>query len=187
MSLGATMLNKNAYKNYKFDASKIHAEDYDFWAKSAWECNMYNIQEVLYLYRVHEKQVSNQFNTMQKQQDIDIKLALYHKLSYDKNTYSDAFITKLLFTNEEINSSESKLFFKWLRELIDCNKSQDVFVDNELRKIINILRRRFILEVFFSNKRKNIDYQKRKEILRALPFKEMVFIIRKKLKEKFKS
>ena len=184
MSLGATMLKRGAYLNYSFDSYKIHAEDYDFWAKSAWECQMYNIQEVLYHYRTHDDQVSSQYNNIQKTQDFDIKLNLFHKINYNKIEFSDAFLKKLLFSNSEISVVETNHFFKWLNQLMKINKKQKVFGHIELIEVIVVLRRKLIYEIFFTNIREGIDYTKRKEILSSLPFKEKVFVIVKKLKER---
>ena len=65
MSLGATMLEKEDFKKFEFDSNMIHVEDYNFWARAAWDCKYYNIQEVLYHYRVHGEQVSTKYKEIQ--------------------------------------------------------------------------------------------------------------------------
>ncbi|WP_299550033.1 glycosyltransferase family 2 protein [Seonamhaeicola sp.] len=184
MSLGATMLNREAYKAYNFDASKEHAEDYDFWARSAWDCKMYNIQEVLYHYRTHQDQVSSLYNDIQKNQDIGIKLSLYHKIGYDKTEFSDAFLKKMLFSNEQISITDCKQFFKWLSQISRVNKKQQIFGHKELLDVVEQLKRKFVFDIFFTNNREGIHYETRKQILGVLPFKQKLFIVRKKLKER---
>ncbi|MCK0180160.1 glycosyltransferase [Flavobacteriaceae bacterium S0862] len=186
MSLGATMLNRAAYQNYSFSESKIHAEDYDFWTKSAWDSKMYNIQEVLYRYRVHENQVSSLYKDVQKAQDIDIKLNLYHKIDYDKKEFPDSFLKKLLFSNKNISVVESKQFFKWLHQITQINKTQKVFGNKALIDVVAIIKRKFVFELFFTNARVGIDYNKRKQILKTLPFSEKIFVLNKKMKQYFK-
>lgn len=184
MSLGATMLEKEAYKNYGFDMAKTHAEDYDFWARTAWDCDMYNIQEVLYNYRTHKTQVSSLHNTIQKKQDINIKLSLYHKIDYDKAVFNDAFIEKVLFSNKSVTVNECVLFFKWIKALIKINKEQGIFDTDALLEILEILKRQFVFELFFTNNRKGMDFKLRKEILVALPIREKFFVVLKKVKER---
>lgn len=186
MSLGTTMLNRSAYQNYSFNKSKIHVEDYDFWVKSAWECKMYNIQEVLYYYRTHEAQVSSLYNDVQKNQDIAIKLNLYHKINYDKKEFPDSFLKKLLFSNKNISVVESKQFFKWLHQITQINKTQKVFANKALINVVAIIKRKFVFELFLTNARVGIDYNKRKQILKTLPFSEKIFVLNKKMKQYFK-
>ncbi len=184
MSLGATMLEREAYKNHEFDITKVHVEDYDFWARTAWSNKMYNIQEVLYHYRTRKTQVSSLHNTIQKKQDIRIKLCLYHKIDYDKAIFNDVLIEKLLFSKEAVTVNESRLFFQWMKALIRINKKQDIFDSNELAKNLEILKRQFVFELFFTNNRKGIDYNLRKEILVGLPIRKKLFVVLKKIKER---
>ena len=58
MSLGATMLRRESYKMFYFDKQMFHVEDYEYWARTAWDCKLHNLQEVLYHYRTHLNQVS---------------------------------------------------------------------------------------------------------------------------------
>ncbi|MFY0714756.1 glycosyltransferase family 2 protein [Seonamhaeicola sp. NFXS20] len=183
MSLGATMLHRESYKNYSFDTTKIHAEDYDFWARTAWESQMYNIQEVLYYYRTHTNQVSTQYKNVQVKQDIAIKLSLYHKINYDKTEFSDTFLKKMLFTNNQFSLLECKQFFKWLTQILRINKTQQVFENKELKEVVQVLKRRFVFEIFFTNNRVGVDYKLRKDILFILPFNEKCFVVNKKRKE----
>jgi len=186
MSLGAVMLSRDAFKNYTFDATKIHVEDYDFWARTAWDCKMNNIQEVLYLYRFHEEQVSNVYNKVQKQEDVLIKLDLYHKLDYDKEVFTDEFIVKILFTNKEIEIKDCILFFNWLKKLLEVNRIQNIYEQKALSEVIDILKRSFVFNMFFTNKRNNIDYNLRKEILKILPLNERAYVVINKIRERLK-
>jgi hypothetical protein len=51
----------------RYDSDYIHAEDYGLWVHISKYTQLTNIPEVLFIYRFHSKQVSYQFNNLQKQ------------------------------------------------------------------------------------------------------------------------
>jgi len=71
-----------------------------------------------------------------------------------------------------------------MKALIRINKKQDIFDSNELAKNLEILKRQFVFELFFTNNRKGIDYNLRKEILVGLPIRKKLFVVLKKIKER---
>jgi len=187
MSLGASMLERKAYESFKFLNDKIHVEDYDFWARSAWDCPMYNIQETLYHYRVYNNQVSKVYKAIQLKGDIDIKLSLYHKLLFSKDVYSDELIAKLLYSNRSCSIQELKLIFNWFTVLIKKNNKLGIFDNYAFKKVILIIRKKLIFDIFFTSNKEGMNFSLRKEIFQILPFDEKIFILRKKIKEKFKT
>ena len=186
MSLGSVMLIRKVFQNFFFDISKVHVEDYDFWARTAFNYNFYNIQEVFYLYRVHQEQVSSVFNETQKQKDITIKLALFHKLNYDKNVFNDELIKKVIFTNDKIEIVDCILFFKWLNALVKVNEIQYIYGQKALLEVIDIIKRKFTFDVFFSNNRNKMNYNLRIKIFKILPVNEKVFVVKNKMRERLK-
>lgn len=187
MSLGATMLDRKAYESFRFLEDKIHVEDYDFWARSAWACPMYNIQEILYYYRVHNNQVSTKYKSIQLKGDVEIKLSLYQKLQYNRAIYSDELISKLLYTNNSFNIQELKLILDWFTTLIKNNKRLKVFDYSEFKKVIFKIRRKLLFDIFFTNNGEGIDYNLRKKIFQIVPINEKIFVLKKKIYEKFKT
>lgn len=57
-----------------YDATRLHVEDYDLWIKIMSYSKGYNIEECLVLYRIHENQVSNLFDELQKKNTIEIQI-----------------------------------------------------------------------------------------------------------------
>jgi len=153
MSLGCVMLEKEAYSDFKFNDLMLHVEDYDFWAQSIFRNKVYNIQEVLYYYRIHEKQVSTKFKRTQLKNDFSIRLILFKKLKYCSTTYSDVFIDKMLNSKKEITKIEVQKYFEWLRELLHLNDSIKCFEVNSFRKVIHALRNNLIYSIFFQGDR----------------------------------
>jgi glycosyltransferase involved in cell wall biosynthesis len=187
MSLGSVMLCSESYKNFRFYQDKIHVEDYDFWAKSAWHCEMYNIQEVLYLYRVHVNQVSNQFKSIQVKGDIQIKLFLYKKTNYNVLEFSDQLITKILFTNENFTSKEFKLILKWFSSLVKINNELLIYDKNLFKDHMLKLKRNLIFLIFLTNFKKGVDFEDRKFFFLSLTTLDKIFVVKLKFKEKTKS
>jgi glycosyltransferase involved in cell wall biosynthesis len=179
MSLGATMLVRSAYLDYKFDESKKHIEDYDFWARTAWVCEMYNIQEVLYYYRVHDNQVSSLHYKVQEKGDIEIKLNLFKELKYNTEKYTDAFLIKVMFTKDYISVNEFRLFFKWIKTLIRNNYKHKVFNDRYLKVNLDKIIRSVVYFIFFVGSRYKIDKKWRLRALLFLPFKEKIYVFKK--------
>ncbi|WP_435415251.1 glycosyltransferase family 2 protein [Polaribacter aestuariivivens] len=182
MSLGATMLNRLAYKDFNFKKEMLHVEDYDFWARTAWICKMHNLQEVLYYYRTHQNQVSTKFKKIQLQNDIIIKLNLYKKLEYDSIKFTDSFLTKLLYTKEFISLKEFKLFFEWKKQLIKQNKRLKVFGNKPFKTILEKIVDSLIYSIYFVGDRKAIDKKWRLKALFILPLRKILYILKKKSK-----
>lgn len=180
MGLCASLLDRKAYESFRFSTDKIHVEDYDFWARTAWECPMYNIQETLYHYRVHTDQISTKYKPIQLQGDIQIKLSLFKKLKYNEAVYNDGLISKLLYSNQSFTIQELKSVLDWFNELLRNNNKLDVFDHLEFKKVIFKIRRKLLFEMFFTNNREGIDYNLRKKIFQAVPFSEKVFVLKKK-------
>ena len=186
MSLGATMLNKQAYQYTSFDKSKNHVEDYDFWARTAWDCKMHNLQEVLYYYRVHGKQVSSLFNHIQKEHDIGIKLDLFKKIKYDNDMFPDMTITKVLLFEQYIKIRELSLFFRWLNKLKVINKKEKVFDQAELIKVLAIIKRQLLNKIYFKKSTIGITKKWRLKALFYVSIKDLIWVLTVKGKEKSK-
>ena len=181
MSLGATMLDRKSYLKFNFDESKKHVEDYDFWVRTAWDCKMYNIQEVLYYYRVHNSQVSSVYNEIQQKGDIQIKLSLFKKLNYNTKLYTDDFLEKIIYTNNYITVRELYVFFKWINILLRGNKKTQLFDQLYLKDVLDKIIRGIVYRIFFVGNRENIDKLWRVKAFVILPVKEKIYVMRKKL------
>ncbi|CAM4152977.1 glycosyltransferase family 2 protein [Gillisia hiemivivida] len=181
------IIRKEIFDAYLYDESYKYGEDYEFWTRIGWEGKMYNIQEVLLLYRVHSKQLSSDIKNKRLEVDISLKLRLFHMIKYDNEIFKDEFIKRILFSNEAIELQECAIFLKWLNNLLLVNIKQPIFDQKELTKILETLKRNFVYDLFFTNKRNGIDYLFRLKILLVLPINEIFFVLKKKMIEKFKS
>lgn len=183
MSLGSVMLERSWVKDYMFDKTKLHVEDYDFWSKMAWVGKLYNIQEVLYNYRVHQAQVCTIYKPIQIERDIEIKLFLFKKLQYNTEVFSDEIIAKILLLNKPIEIKEFKMFLNWLNQLILSNKKMQIYSSTELEKVLKILKRSILFSLYFKSNSIGITKGWRIKILFGLSMNDFLFILKIKARE----
>lgn len=183
LSMGSAMFNREVLSVYKFNESKKHVEDYDFWSRVAWIGKFYNIQEVLYYYRVHERQVSSIFNNKQVQGDLLIKLFLFKKLSYNTAKYKDDLIIKMILLNQSINLKELNLFLNWIKELSFLNRQTNVFAQQELEKVLKKIKRKLLFSLYFKNSSLGINKKWRIKALFRLPLQDALYILKIKSRE----
>lgn len=180
----SVMLRRQRYLSFSFDKSKKHVEDYDFWARTAWDCKMHNLQEVLYYYRVHGKQVSSLYNHIQKEHDIGIKLDLFKKIQYDQVVFSDRLITKILLFDQYFKVRELALFFKWLNNLKVVNKKEKVFDHPELINVLAIIKNQLLNKIYFKKSNLGITKFWRLRALFHLGFHDIKYVLKIKGREK---
>ena len=185
MSLGATTVKRSAFERISFDPEKLHVEDYDYWIRSAWLCRFTNLQEVLYYYRTHEKQVSTLYLDTQREQDISLKMSLLKKIDPQEVTTNKYLIEKLLFSKDFLEIQECKYFFFLLEKLKTGNYSNRVFDNKELKIILDSLKRSFVFDIYFKNFR-DLNRMDRKKIFKVLPISEKKYVLLLKARERFK-
>lgn len=183
MSLGSVLFEKKAFETYRFDETKKHVEDYDFWSRVSWSCKLYNIQEVLYHYRSHDAQVTKVYFDIQRKEDIGVKMFLFKKLNYDEDTFNDDFISKLIGLTEQISTADLSLFFKWLKQLAHNNEQLKLYAQQEFADVLNIMRRRLIFSLYFEKTNLGISKKWRLTALLYLPFSEFTFVVKGKIRE----
>ena len=186
MSLGSVMLDRSLVKNFRFNESKKHVEDYDFWAKIAWEGKFYNIQEVLYFYRVHETQVSTLFTKMQKAEDVNIKIFLFKKLRFNEEKFKETLLLKFFSQNESITVDEFGLFMNWLREIKSINKKLKIYNHHEFKKVITEIKNQLLFKIYFQRSNLGITKKWRFKALLKMSFLDIKKIAYLKYKEKLK-
>lgn len=186
MSLGAVMLDKVWAEGEYFNEEKKHVEDYDFWSRVIWKGKLYNIQEVLYYYRIHEKQVSTTYNEIQRKGDIPIKLVFFKKLKYNQNKFDDALLEKMFLQNEFFSIEEFTLFLEWLQTLQKQNKKLKIYNQTDFNLIIESYRKGLIYKIYFHFNFCGTDKKWRMKALSKLSFSDLLFVLKLKIKEKLK-
>ncbi|MFI1745814.1 glycosyltransferase family 2 protein [Thalassobellus sediminis] len=183
MSMGAVMFDKKSVREFRFDETKLHVEDYDFWSRVAWAFNLYNLQEVLYYYRVHETQVSSKYKQVQLKGDIPIKLFLFKKLNYDVDVFTDKIITKVLLQSHYITLNEFSLFNKWMKKLLELNCKSQIYSQDGLELALKIIKEKLYYSLYFSKSSIGITKEWRFKSLFKLDLKDAIWVLNKKGRE----
>ncbi|MFL1012232.1 glycosyltransferase family 2 protein [Flavisericum labens] len=181
--MGSSMFRRKALRGYYYDEARRSGEDYEFWTRVAWLGELYNIQEVLLLYRVHEKQASIKHKPQQVIDDVDIRLGLFKKLGYDSNHFDDVLLLKLFLLNKPIEVKEFVLFFKWLKELVLLNSIKKVYPQKEFKEVIKRIKRSLLFSLYFKNTTIGITKKWRLKALFKLPLQDMIYVLKGKRKE----
>lgn len=186
MNLGCTMLDREWAMQIQFDENKKHVEDYDFWSRLIGTGEFYNIQRVLYYYRMHEYQVSTIHNATQKKGDVFIKIYLLKKFNYDVFKYNDPFLEKMLYLNDYFSVEEFGNYLDFLKEILKLNQNELVFKTVELKKVLNEIKNQLIFKIYFHDSGIGITKEWRKKALIKLSVQDILRIVILKSKEKVK-
>lgn len=179
----SAMFRRKELSGYFYDENKKSGEDYDFWTKVAWLGEMYNIQEVLLLYRVHDNQASKIHKQQQILDDIEIRLSLFKKINYDRIKYSGHLISKMLLLNEFISVKELELFLSWIKELAFLNRNSKMYPQKELENVLHRIKRDLLFSLYFKETSIGIDKPWRKKALLRLSIKDVFYIFKIKIRE----
>lgn len=181
--MGTAMFRKKELQNYFYDEKKFSGEDYDFWVKIIGLGKFYNIQEVLLLYRVHEKQASQKHKNQQLEDDIHIQLCLFKKLNYNIERFPDELITKIRLLNSFISINEMVMFIKWCQVLLKLNLESQIFHQKEFKAVLERILRSLIFSLYFKKTKIGITRGWRFKLLLYLPFRHLFFVLSIKSRE----
>lgn len=181
--MGVSMFRRKELAGYFYDENKKSGEDYDFWTKVAWCGEMYNIQEVLLLYRVHSNQASIAHKPQQIIDDIEIRIFLFKKIKYNTQKYTDALIAKMLLLNQSITIKEFALFSKWIKELAFLNRKSKGYPQKELENVLKTIKRTLLFSLYFKETTIGITKQWRWKALLKLSINDALYVLKLKTRE----
>ena len=186
MASPSIVFRKNVFKKFRFQNDLRSGEDYQLLSEAITYFKAYNLQEVLVLYRKHDDQISTHHFNSQRMADIEIQLSILKKIDFDTQLYNDDFIKKMFFINEYFTVKEFSLYLKFLKEIIKLNKKQRVFDTVELKKVVNEIKNQLIFKIYFHSNFCEIDKNWRINALKKLPFSDLLFVLKLKIKERLK-
>ena len=148
------MIRKSVLDKHQifYDTNFEPAEDYDLWVKLSKLGKLHNLQEVLFLYRVHDNQVSITKKEIQRK---SASLSRFNMLSQLYFDYSElekqAYIKQFSFT-ERLNFEELKALINLNNKALKANSS-GLFDSKKLITILQIFQTKAINQYFKANKK----------------------------------
>lgn len=122
--------------NLHYSTDYFPAEDYKMWADCSKITRIYNIPEILFLYRMHAAQISTEKREWQKKQTDRIRLEmlnhLYEGFSLDEKEYHvNRFIPEIIESGEDLIR-----FKKWKELLLEKNKQNSYYHQKYLKNYL---------------------------------------------------
>ena len=171
--------------NLQYDFEKEPAEDYALWVTLLEYGKLYNLQEILLYYRVHDSQESQKRRDVQLQSKLSTRLKLlqYLGLKFSENDFK---MLKKILSNQTPDFEELCGFVKIKKLLLEANFTINFFGINEFDNYLNTLERSKVIKYFLKRHKftpKNYgEYLKiKKELHVKLPLKTEVIVLIKSL------
>ncbi|MDT0643048.1 glycosyltransferase [Zunongwangia sp. F363] len=182
LSIGAVSMRAEIFEKEKFNEKLRFGEDYEFWSRVIWKTRLYNLQESLLFYRIHENQNSIENIHSQKLLDIQIRLKMFKKLAYDQKRFPDNLIKKHFLFDEYISVKEFAQFLRWLEHIDEQNRIEQIYPSLELHGILCQIRKKLIHQIYFIESKIGIDKYWRFRALGILKWADTIDVLRKKIK-----
>lgn len=118
--------------NLFYNQDTFPAEDYDLWSRSVLKCELINIPNILYLYRIHNYQTTNDLNKVNVIRDIKIKYLLSTISDYEVNE-AEQFVDNFIDGKGLIKNNYKDLELLY-RRVIELNERKHFFSSDLLEK-----------------------------------------------------
>ena len=148
------MIRKSVLDKHQifYDTNFEPAEDYDLWVKLSKLGKLHNLQEVLFLYRVHDNQVSITKKEIQRKSASLSRFNMLSQLDFDYSELEkQAYIKQFSFT-ERLNFEELKALINLNNKALKANSS-GLFDSKKLITILQIFQTKAINQYFKANKK----------------------------------
>ena len=150
------MIKSSVLKNnsINYDPTYEPAEDYNLWVKLLAHGEFYNIQEVLFLYRVHENQVSNVRKNLQRDSASKSRFKMLSYFNVPLTTNQEKAYSNLFSYTKKVDTEDLNMFLE-LQDAI--NSSNASFMNKQaVRLLFRDFEKRAISQCFLSAKQYNL-------------------------------
>jgi glycosyltransferase involved in cell wall biosynthesis len=130
-----------------YDSNSEPAEDYDLWVRLLKAGKLFNLQEELINYRVHDTQVSQKREIQQIQSALETRLKLLKYINYSFNDYECNLLKKMMQRNVAVTFDEIKVFFILKQNMLFAN-SNNFFEVNGFQKYLDELQNQKLKKYF---------------------------------------
>ena len=164
------MLKKDIIKKYslQYDPKMEPSEDYDLWVRLLPLGKLYNLQEVLLKYRLHNSSVSRKRIREQEVAAVEVKLKLLQK-SNDYITRDELHLLKRIFLKYETLDLKDIKAFKILQYKLSSSNTSNFFEPVEFLKYLKELEEVVFKKFVYRYNRYNLlfflEYIRAKKVL----------------------
>jgi glycosyltransferase involved in cell wall biosynthesis len=136
ISHGTAILRTSVLKNnsISYSSNFDHAEDYDIFDRMGMVSELSNIQEVLYLVRLHQTNVSKTFGHVQKDNALGVKRRIFQRLGVTDITDTEIFVYQELQHQNYIQlGNRQKEVLLLLNRMFAANGDTTIFTEELFR------------------------------------------------------
>lgn len=177
------LFRKKVFEKFEFDESLRFGEDYDLLSKALFLFKAHNLNMILVLYRQHAHQLTKISIGKQKLITVKIQLSILSKFHYDNKVYNSSMLSLFLSKSQNFTSSEASSFLRFLGELRELNRRQQLMAVSEFEKILKKYRQDLIEKYFFRNNQ-NLSKSQRFLFWVRLNSTEKLYVLKRKIKKK---
>lgn len=138
--------------NLQYNPDREPAEDYALWVKLIFIGKIYNFQEPLLYYRVHEQQISQTKYSKQVSSALESRYELITQNSNSFSSEESIFLKQSLSKNFKINPNDFQVF-KEVKDKILALNSNEFFNTFDFENFISKWERKGLLSYFYTKNR----------------------------------
>lgn len=124
-------------ENYHYDATYEKVEDYELWTRISEKYQLNNLQETLFQYRIHAKQITQNYTDTEENSFRMLKKRELEKLNIEySNDEFDSFV-KYCFHFDELTYEDIYRLNKFCKRAYDANKKIKLYSQVALGKVMS--------------------------------------------------
>jgi glycosyltransferase involved in cell wall biosynthesis len=114
-----------------------HAEDYELWYRLSQNYKLANLNLVLYLYRIHEDQVTKKFDKVKNESANNVRKSMLLKIMPDANEEEINFHLNVVANINLKSKLDLNKVLDWFEKLVQSNKKSNYMDDTALRQVLS--------------------------------------------------
>lgn len=149
-------------KGLRYRSDAFPAEDYRFWADCLRVTKAYNVQDTLFHYRMHPKQICTSLSAKQKEKVEDVRRYMLELLGSNMTENEKDYFLKTFVDGKIANKQEWKQKYSFARRLVELNRGERHFekkaLQNHIHRHLQIQLYNTVLDCFFKDEYKPSAY-----------------------------
>lgn len=124
-------------KGLRYRSDAFPAEDYRFWADCLRVTKAYNVQDTLFHYRMHPKQICTSLSAKQKGKVEDVRRYMLELLGHNMTEDEKNYFLKIFVDGNIANKQDWKKRNGFARELVALNRDEWHFEEKTLKNCLH--------------------------------------------------